>query len=160
MAGPARFHSRTFAVLRAVHNELSGVAFPALQGSTPKLIFGDPFGVQDGAREIIGVVLTVDNNRAGWDRMPGGREETFDVNIIIRSELLGRTGPQVLDRLDELTELVESVFYDTSRAQPNVLPVDGVTNLTLISSVRPDVRADAEGFVGAVDVVVSFNCRI
>lgn len=155
-----RFHSRTFEALKVTAEALNAVSYPTLLGSTPKVIYGDPFGVQDGTREVIGVAVTIDDDQITWERIPAGRDETFTIAIIIRSEIPGRTGAQVVDRLSELTEVVEGVFFDLESSKPVLLAVSGITNLSMVSRVAPDVRAGDQGYVGAVDVSFAVRCRI
>jgi hypothetical protein len=155
-----RFHSRTFEALKVTAEALGSVSYPTLLGSTPKIIYGDPFGVQDGTREVIGVALTIDDGSLTWERMLAGRDETFTIQIVVRSEIPGRTGAQVVERLSDLTEVVEGVFFDLDTARPALLAVSGFTNLSMISRVAPDVRATEQGYVGAVDVSFAVRCRI
>lgn len=158
----SRYHSRTFAVLAAVHAELEAQAWPTnAEGGTPVIVFGDTFGVFESSREAVGVSLSVDDGLIEWARMgPAGRDETFTVDVVARTSLPGRTGTQCLSRLEDLSEVVEDVLFDTTNRVPRVLSVDGIVNLTRVGRVAPQVIGTDEGYVGIVTVSMSVQARI
>ncbi len=156
-----RYHSRTYAALRAIATALEGETFPLLQGIAPRVIYGDPFGVQDGTREMIGVRIQVDDSAISWERMgPAGRDEMFTVQVVVMTMVPGRTGAQVVDRLEELSAVVEGVLYDISAKQSQALDLPGVTNLSMVSQVAPDVQYGEEGFVGMSTISMMIRSRI
>lgn len=156
-----RYHSRTYAALRAIATSLEAQTYPQLQGITPRVIYGDPFGVQDGTREMIGVRIQVDDSAISWERMgPAGRDETFTVQVVIMTMVPGRSGAQVVDRLEELSVVVEGVLYDISTKESTALDLPGVTNLSMVSQVAPDVQFGEEGFVGMSTISMMIRSRI
>jgi hypothetical protein len=92
--------------------------------------------------------------------MPAGRDETFSIEIGISTAHKGRTGGQVVDRLEELTQVVEGIFYDLDSGAPRLLAVEGVTNLSLVSRVALDVWPGSEGYEGSSVVTFLVRCRI
>jgi hypothetical protein len=155
-----RYHSRTYAALRAVAGELSNLTFPPLNGVVPKVIFGDPWGAQD-RREQIGVKMRVQDSDITWERMgPAGRDEMFTIDVVIMTSLPGRNGDQVLDRLEELSQLVEGVLYDVTSKESTPLDLPGVTNLSMVSSVSPNIGQADEGFVGESTISLMIRSRI
>lgn len=156
-----RYHSRTYAALRTVADELDAATFPLLQGAAPKVVYGDPFGVTDGAREHIGVRISIDDDSMSWERLgPAGRDEMFTVEVLISTMVPGRTGRQVVDRLEELSRVVEGLLYDVTSKQSTPLALPGVTNLSMVANVAPDVQATDEGFVGVSVVRLMIRSRI
>lgn len=156
-----RYHSRTYAGMKTVAQALEAASFPLLQGITPKVIYGDPFGVQDGTREMIGVRITINDDAISWERLgPAGRDEQFTVEVIIATMVPGRTGGQVVDRLEELSQVVEGLLYDVVAQESTPLALPGITNLSMVASVAPDVQATDEGYVGMSTVRLMIRSRI
>jgi hypothetical protein len=156
-----RFHSRTYAALKTVAQALEAQTFPQLQGISPKVIYGDPFGVQDGTRELIGVRITINDDAISWERLgPAGRDEQFTVEVVVATMVPGRTGSQVVDRLEELSKVVEGLLYDVTSQQSTPLALPGITNLSMVASVQPDVQAGDEGYVGMSTIRLMIRSRI
>lgn len=158
----SRYTSRIYAVWKALHEALSFAEFSPANGQSPVILFGDPFGETESGREWIGIVFDIENADREWARMsPAGRDENFTVQVVVRSEVPGRTGAEVVDRLEELTNTIEGLFYDTeTRAVADPLSVAGVVNLSRVGTPRPEVRATDEGYEGVAVVPISIQTRI
>jgi hypothetical protein len=158
MTGNLRYPSRTFVVLEAIYDALEAATFDT---PAPTITFGDPWGVTD-AREVVGVRLSVDDDSITWARMgPAGRDEVFSVVIEVAVMTPGLSGTEMLERLGELSEVVEGILFDfNGRTVTPLVAVDGVTDLTGFSRVAPSLERTKEGYVGSVELVISVDARI
>lgn len=157
----ARYTSRVYAALKTVASELETLVFPALHGVVPKVVYGDPIGVQDGSRELIGVRMAPLGDVISWESMgPARRTEDFTIEVIIYTQVPGRSGGQVVDRLAELSAVVEGLLFDVTTKESTPINVNGVNNLSLVASVEPQVQATEEGYVGLSTISLLIRSRI
>lgn len=157
----ARYHSRIFAAWRSVHTLLRAVDWPAHEvgGGEPVVSLVDQ--IPDQQREVVAIVPVVDDDDIEWVQLgAASREERFVLEIVIRSYVPGCDGDQVIDRLEELAELVQDQFYNTTTGVFSPPPFNGVQALGGINHVRPAVMPSQEGWVGECSMNLELLSRI
>lgn len=162
----ARYHTRIFAAWRAVASQLDSATWPAhpIGGSRPVVTLVD--SIPDQQREVVAVVPVVDDNEIEWVQLgAASREERFGLNIVIRTEVPGvkgydTTANDVVTRLEDLAEVVQDEFYNTTTGAFSPPVFDGVQALGGIDRVRPVVAADSEGWFGFCELRLLIASRI
>lgn len=157
MSGP-RSTSRVFAALRALHARLDDCAWPPLNGRTPRLLFGGPATDRDKANDLVIINQVPIDDDIEWARMKAGRNELIRLEVIIQTTWPGRSGTQVLDRLEEIADVVQAAFYDT--ASMTFLPLDGAEALGGVGSINVTVVPVDNGHHGQAIVPIAAQYRI
>jgi hypothetical protein len=160
MAEPAH-HSRVFAVTRWIRDAIGDAPFPtSSQGETPQTsasIIG-----QDQPGEWVSVVNDVgDDATIDWVVLGAkGRDETFRVRIVMYVGSTGMTDTEVEDRLEELAEVVQGIFYTPDSRTITTPEPAGVVNMSRTSQVSYGIWPTREGFAGSAELVYEARCRI
>lgn len=158
-----RYHSRTFAVLRDISERLDHAPW-APHPTTNRL---PVVGIGDtGAQEFetVDVIYRVgDDATIEWARMSqAGRDERFEVDILIRTSVPGNSRTTALDRLEELAEVAQGVFYapDSGVYLPPGNGEQWASTLGGVNRVTPQLWATDEGWAGDCGVTVRVAVRI
>lgn len=157
-----RYHSRVFVAWKAVHDLLADASWEAADrgGGTPKVAFGD-HPEPDNEREVIGVVPVVDDDDLEWVQMgASSRIERFSLDIVYRCRIPGMTVENVIDRMEEIADTVQDLFYDTTTAAFTPPDFDGVTALGGVAAVEPTVTPDGEGWFGDMTIRLNVEARV
>lgn len=115
--------SRVFEAARKMKARLVAQSWPVhpATGQAPQVTFVDPD--PDAHSEIVWIVPDVgDDQTMPWGRMPNGRDEEFDllVQIVCVDDYDDDFDEdRVLDRLEELADVVQRAFYDDQFTVPN-----------------------------------------
>lgn len=130
--------SRVFEAARQCKVRLSDQSWPPhpITGRWPQVALADYD--PDGQGEIVWIVPDVgDDASITWRSLPNGRDEEFELVIQITSSAVDRDGQaqedQLLDRLEELADVVQRAFYDDA---DGVAPTARVTLLDIAEAVK------------------------
>jgi hypothetical protein len=161
------YTSRVFATFRWVLDELRDREWPANvhTNEKPTVDVGDhDFVPSEEGAETVGVVQRVDDNAMIERKRIGGdqrRDETFDVEVVIRSYVPGRTRGDVFDRLEELADVAQGCVLDhsTNAVTP---PGDAAWSVKLggVTRVTFKLLPLDEGWIGVSTVLFSVHTRI
>lgn len=159
--------SRVFDAARKMKERLDAQPWPAhpVTARVPHVAFTDT--QIDQHSELVWVWPSLgDDSSIAWRSSPNGRDETFGIVVQIRVlDINDET--QMLDRLEELADVVQRAVYDdtefaaseTSRINP--LGVSGVVKAGGVSRVEFDiVPSPKTGLIGIVMVTYSHLGRI
>jgi hypothetical protein len=162
--GVTRRHSVVFDVLDAIRDAIVDADWPTHGDTLGKPDVGYAFEESpDLAAERVQVIDRVDDDALiEWMRLsPAGRDERFIIDIYIRTVVDGQTREQCWNRLRELAEVVQGVFYNptTGALDPpgdvvGWLPIGGVNRVTAQMEHGP------EGWLGRCVVTVAVAARI
>jgi hypothetical protein len=177
MIGVRTTTTQTFAAWRALTRLLSEAAWPAHQ-QVPGLVpvvylgeFGSPPLELAASSEYACVLSTVEVPEQSWASMgEGGRNEQFEIPVIVSTNVPGLDVDELMVRLEELCGVVETVVresgwrhvdkpHEFERANNS----DG-THLHSWEVVRPRPhiysQGDGQGYAGTVDIYVRVVARI
>jgi hypothetical protein len=130
--------SRVFEAARKCKVRLCDQAWPPhpITGLPPQIALADMD--PEGQAEIVWIVPDVgDDASITWRSLPNGRDEAFDLIIQITS--FAENGDpqlqedQLLDRLEELADVVQRAFFDDAGA---VAPTERVLPLDIAEAVK------------------------
>jgi hypothetical protein len=130
--------SRVFDAARKCKQRLAAQSWPLhpITGVFPQIALADLD--PDGQAEIVWIVPDVgDDASITWRSLPNGRDEAFDLIIQITS--FAENGDpqlqedQLLDRLEELADVVQRAFFDDAGA---VAPTERVLPLDIAEAVK------------------------
>lgn len=129
--------SRVFETARKMKARLIAQEWPA-HPSTNKppqvtLIDADP----DGESEIVQILPVIgEDGSIEWKRMPNGRDEAFDVDVVISAlDMRGDLAEdKLLDRLEVLTDVGQRAFYDDRIAMTS--PTEAMQLLDIAEGVK------------------------
>lgn len=119
--------SRVFAAAREMKRRLHGAGFPPhpVTGTRPQIAFAVP----DPAShfEIVQVVPDLgEDGGINFRASPNGRDERFAINVLI-DVLDGLDEDNMLDRLEELADVVQRTLFDDSdgvASNARAIPLD------------------------------------
>ena len=158
-----RYLTRVFDALRAVHTDIDGLVWTAhpVNGGEPTVKFGDP-ATEATDVEVVHIVQRPRNDEMTWERMPGGRDETVDVEIIVGTYWRNQTGTQVLARLEVLVNQIEGLWHDTASNGEYTPPTfDGAQKLGGVQGVDTEVYTGSQtGSVGSATIRLRLVSRI
>lgn len=130
--------SRVFEAARKCKVRLNAQAWPPhpITGIDPQVALADLD--PDGQAEIVWIVPDVgDDASITWRSLPNGRDEEFDLVIQVTSFAVDRDGQvqedQLLDRLEELADVVQRAFYDDA---DGVAPTERILPLDIAEAVK------------------------
>jgi hypothetical protein len=161
------YTSRVFAIFRWLMDELRGQDWPAnvytLEKPTVDVGDQDFLPSEEGA-ETVGIVQRVDDNAMiEWKRIGGGqrRDESFDIEVVIRSYVPDRSRGDVFDRLEELADVVQNCVYDAPTGEFTA-PGEAVWSVNLggVSRVTFKLLPSDEGWLGIASVFFAVRARI
>jgi hypothetical protein len=157
-----RRHSTVFDVLTAITESVQTAEFPAHDATGRGPWLDDRVLPPESADEWVTVVQGGDEESSiVWSRVsPGGRDEVFTVEVQIGSTVPGRTRVQVLERLAELADVVQGLFYDPTTFVFTPPVVDGAVQLGGFAGVSTTVEAGSQGHVGSASLRYQFQARI
>ena len=158
--------SRVFAAALAARermNEQTWPAHPTL--GAPQIAFADDD--PQGNAEIISILADIgDDSDIVWRTSPGSRDERFDLLFSITSATGETDQTAVVERLEELADVVQRAFYDDTavdkRQATLLLGIDGAMKLEGIGQVSFIVTTidRMEGYVGRALVTYRLAFRI
>jgi hypothetical protein len=161
-------HSATCDALIDVTNRLSAATFPPhpTTGRLPKVgAENDKIGEPD---EWVDLDVMFDDGQATieWARVGRGAvglsDERFWVDIVVKSTVPGDTRISILERLRDLKQAVEDMFFEPTTGTP--IPVgEGLpwaTQLGGISTALPQAYRTDQGWAGSVLIRVQVVARI
>lgn len=160
------FTSRVFEAARAMRDRLREQEWPTspVTGVLPLVALTEI--EPDVHGESVWVVPDFgDDSVIDWQRFPNGRGETFDVVVQIDC-LLANDEDAMLDRLEELADVVQRAVYDDTGTAPlesgrmNPLDVGGQVALGGISAVQFSMWPAGDLLHGRVVVRYSHVGRI
>jgi hypothetical protein len=162
--------SRVFEAARKCKQRLAAQSWPPhpITGAFPQIALADMD--PEGQAEIVWVVPDVgDDASITWRSLPNGRDEAFDLIIQITS-FADDIDPQIqedqlLDRLEELADVVQRAFFDDAGAvapTERVLPLDIAEAVKLegVGQVSFSMWPNGEGLSGAAVVRYRLAFRI
>jgi hypothetical protein len=162
--------SRVFEAARQCKQRLAAQSWPLhpITGMFPQIALADMD--PDGQAEIVWVVPDVgDDASIVWRSLPNGRDEEFDLIIQITS-FAENGDPQIqedqlLDRLEELADVVQRAFFDDAGAvapTARVLPLDisEAVKLEGVGQVSFSMWPNGEGLSGSAVVRYRLAFRI
>lgn len=162
--------SRVFEAARKCKVRLADQSWPPhpITGIVPQIALADLD--PDGQAEIVWIVPDVgDDASITWRSLPNGRDEEFDLVIQITSFAEDRDGQvqedQLLDRLEELADVVQRAFYDdTGTVAPTgrILPLDIAEAVKLegVGQVSFQIWPNGDGLSGSAVVRYRLAFRI
>lgn len=154
--------SRVFAAALAAHDRLKQQSWPNhYTMGEPQLAFADD-DPQSHA-EIISILTDVGDDAAiTWRSLPGGRDERFDIVFSILSATGEDDQRVVVERLEQLADVVQRAFYDDIERTMTPLDVAEAVKLEGVGQVSFIVTSmDAiEGYVGRAFVTYRLHFRI
>lgn len=157
--------SRVFEAARKVKVRLLEQSWPphANTGTVPQVALCEPSW--DDEFEIVWVVPEVgDDSEITWRSMPNGRDEVFDIVIRVSSE--DSDEDALLDRIEQLADVVQRAFYDDAG---DVTPTERMLPLDIAQAVRLEgvgqvsfviVTAPRDGFRAFCDIRYRLHFRI
>lgn len=162
--------SRVFEAARKCKVRLSAETWPLhpVTGTAPQVALADRD--PDTEAEIVWIVPDVgDDASITWRSLPNGRDEVFDLIIRVTSFSVDRDEQvqedQLLDRLEELADVVQRAFYDdagvvgpTERARP--LDIAEAVKLEGVGQVAFAMWPNGEGLSGSAVVRYRLAFRI
>jgi hypothetical protein len=152
------FTSRVFDAARKMRDRLREQSLPAhpITGNVPQIALTEPDW--DTFDEVVWIWPDFgDDAEINWQRFPNGRDETFSVVVAINTFAVydAQAEDLILDRLEELADVVQRAVYDdtsgaaSETARLNPLGVDGVVANGGISQVSFEiVPSPREGLIG------------
>lgn len=156
--------SRVFVALAKISADLESAAWPPhpRDGIVPTVGVGsnvDPRALETEVGEFVDVQYRVEDDAAvEWQRV-SGREESFLVDVYVRSAVGNTDRPTAWERLEALAEVVQGLYlsWDATRRQVQFTPPDfpGVARLGGLARVTPQMWRDGDGWVG--DCIVTFR---
>lgn len=164
----AQRRSSTVEALLDVSNRLTSAPFSPhpTTGRVPKS--GVETDVGDNLDEWIDLATRVDDTTASieWARIgdgaPGRRDERYWIDIHIGSNVPGLSRADALERIGELTAIVEDLFYDPTSG--DLIPVgEGLPWATALGGVRqvvPQAWRIDQGWIADCVVSVAVAARI
>jgi hypothetical protein len=162
--------SRVFDAARKCKVRLSAQTWPPhpVTGLLPQIALADYD--PDGFAEIVWIVPDVgDDASITWRSLPNGRDEEFDLVIQVTSFATDRDGQtqedQLLDRLEELADVVQRAFYnDLDGVAPTsrviLLDITQAVKLEGVGQVAFAMWPNGEGLSGSATVRYRLAFRI
>lgn len=160
--------SRVFAAWRATTADLRAASWPAHPRSAqirPEVTFGIAKGfageaiVVPGRKPVGGTTQTRATLGAG-----SGKDETFTLLIGVTTNVPGMESEEVLDRLEELCDVVQQTFRSPQTGLPIGSNVAALTAPAIvrwdITDVTPGIYPTPNGFAGDATLELSFFFRI
>jgi hypothetical protein len=158
-----RYTSRVGARGNALYAALQAATFPVhpTTAERPVVQFAD-VDPEMGA-ETISIVLDVEETSTVWRRMsPPGRDETIVFNVLIRCHTpLEDDTSAVWDRVTALSDVVQSIVYDTTTNR--VVPLTDDESEVVggrVRAVGQRVDPGPDGWTGVGTVSFEFLARI
>lgn len=158
--------SRVFAAALAAKTRLDAQSWPPHPSlGVPQIAFAD----DDPASfaEIVSIIADVgDDSDIVWRTSPGSRDERFDLLFSITSATGETDQTAVVERLEELADVVQRAFYDDTAVDKRqamlLLGIDGAMKLEGIGQVSFIVTTidRIEGYVGRALVTYRLAFRI
>ena len=158
-----RFHSRVFAAISAIADDLVGATWAPhpVTNLRPTVGVGDsrfPEPNESEVGEFVDVLYRVEDDASvEWGRIQG-RDESFLVDVFIRSSVAGTDRPTVWARLEQLAGVPQGLYYQLAPTGPaTFVPPEfpGVARLGGLVRVTPQVWRTDQGWVG--DCIVTFR---
>lgn len=161
-------HSATTDALLDVSERLTTASFPPNETTGRVPLSGtanDKTGVYD---EWVDVEVRIEDTGTSveWVRIGDGavgrRDERFYVDIYISSTVAGKTRSAALERIRQLTQVVEDLFYDpdTGKLIPVGVGLAWSSGLGGIRQVVPQAWRTDQGWSAACTVSVAVAARI
>jgi hypothetical protein len=158
--GSKRYTSQVFDILRALKSDMDGLSFPDHLGYPVVVKFGDPYTEPEDP-EFVHVVQVSDTNQEWARTSPAGRDETISTEIICGSFHGGRTGEDVLDRLEMLSDIIHDKYYDRDTRQFNPVDIPAVVKIAGIVGVDVQIYPGTSGgYVGTATIRMQWVVRI
>lgn len=163
-----RYHSRVFAAITQIAADLDVATWPPhpTTGRAPVVGVGDsrnPKPNETEADEFVDVIYRVEDDASiTWARIQG-RDETFLVDVYVRSSVLGQDRAKAWDRLSELAEIPQGMYYVIPPTGPAVFapPVfPGVAKLGGVERVTPAMWTTDQGWFGECIITFRISARI
>ncbi len=159
---PARHHSRVFTATRTVRQQIMVAASLPAHPVTALAVATDPQLInQDMPDEWVTVINEVgDDASIRWVTFPTGRNEEFTLRVVVSTRVPGTAWADVEDRLEELADVVQSLWFDPSSGVFTPPPFDGVITIRGVEQVSYVVWPTDEGFAGQAELVLGVTARI
>jgi hypothetical protein len=161
-------HSATVEALIDVSDRLTAAAFPPHPTTARLPKAGAGTDRIETADEWIDLATRVQDTNASieWARIgegaPGRRDERFWIDVHIQSTVPGKSRTEVLERIADLTAVVEGMFYDETTGQhvPVGVGRPWASGLGGIRQVVPQAWRTPEGWIADCVVSVAVAARI
>jgi hypothetical protein len=164
-------HSSVFGVLAWIADRLERSVWPphAETQDRPAVGVGDSYRGTPTGTDMVDVVYRVEDDATiDWVTVsPASRDERFLVDIYIRTMVPGQDRHRAWERLAELADVVQGVFYDPTSGEftPPGHNSDGTNEawyhpLGGIARVAPQAWPTDQGWVGECTVTVAVATRI
>jgi len=154
--------SRSFAAIQALYDLLAAQSYPAATDNgepAPQVWLGDV--PPHAPREHIVIVGRVDDQSAEWATYGKAmRDERMLLLVRYGCYSPGRDGQAVLDRMEDICDVIQHALRDDTTGQPAALGYAGEVLTLGVVRVDPQIQVDTEGWVGRTDLFVSTQARI
>lgn len=156
-----RRHSTVFDFLTAVTTDVQHASYPPnpVTGRTPWL---DSQGLPpESFDEFVTVNQAVDDGEIVWAVVgPNGRDETSTLEIVVDTAIPGRSKLEVIARLAELADVVQSLYFNPDTYTFTPPDVDGALQMGGVVGVASRIEATSSGHVGRAVIRLELRARI
>lgn len=154
--------SRSFEVMFKLYDLLDAQTYPGAIDNgepPPQVFFGDM--PSDNPREHIVIIGRVDEQSADWATYgPARRDERMLIQVRFGCYSPGRDGPTVLQRMWDVSDVIQQALRDDTTGQPVALGYAGEVATLGVVRVDPAIQASAEGWIGRTDLFIATQARI
>jgi hypothetical protein len=160
---PAVWSSRVFVALRQIAADLDNAAWPLhpTTNATPTVGVGDSRLTETEADEFVDVIPRVEDDAAVETTRVTGREESFLVDVYVRSSVAGVERDAALERLEQLAEIVQGMYLSFDGRLVFTPPdFPGVAHLGGLVRVTPQMWRTDAGWAGDCVVTFRINARL
>lgn len=157
--------SRVFEAIRQTKARLEAQSWPPnpQTGETPHICrWGADYGVH-GEIIQVGQSEVGDDSSITWQRLPGGRDEVFSIDIGIGQNTGEMDEDAISNRTEELADVVQRAFFDDATktiiplGMPEALKLEGVSS---VSHVQPFHDPDAGALIAGAVIRYTVQFRI
>lgn len=163
----AVWSSRVFVAIDCINADLEAAAWPPHSTTTtvPTVGVGNSMNPQPSETEVgefVDVLYRVEDDAAIETTRVQGREESFLIDVYVRSSVPGQDRPSTWERLAELAEVVQALYVGTANGRLTFTPPDfpGVSTLGGLVRVTPQMWRTDAGWSGDCVVTFRINARL
>lgn len=159
----AVWSSRVFVALRQIAADLDAADWPLhpTTNAVPTVGVGDSRLTETEADEFVDVIPRVEEDAAVEVTRVTGRDESFLIDVYVRSSVAGMDRTAALDRLEQLAEVVQGM-YVSFNGRLVFTPPDfpGVAKLGGLVRVTPQMWRTDAGWSGDCLVTFRINAQL